>query len=224
MDVCGLCTDCGGCRRKPVKKITNITILCLGVLALAMSALGQKQTCAVQLGMSALPPIADICSALAHVRLCANSGHDDVKRAFENALPAGESLVTRPHYLSGAAVVFEEPSGAGCIPGGDWPCGLSGGAPPVPVSIGPVQPCGCFWPFVSGTESGYGQCCIRVCLYLNPPPALKSQNWRYRLGRSRCMQNAFVALARYRDNMERTHRFQSELPKAIAKTVSALCQ
>ena len=47
-------------------------------------------------------------------------------------------------------MVFEEPSGAGCIPGGDWPCGLSGGAPPVPVSIGPVQPCGCFWPFVSG--------------------------------------------------------------------------
>ena len=34
-----------------------------------MSALGQKQTCAVQLGMSALPPKADMCSALADVRL-----------------------------------------------------------------------------------------------------------------------------------------------------------
>ena len=33
-----------------------------------MSALGQKQTCAVQKGMSALPPIADMCGALAHVR------------------------------------------------------------------------------------------------------------------------------------------------------------
>jgi hypothetical protein len=33
-----------------------------------MSALGQKQTCAVQNGMSALPPKADICSAQAHVR------------------------------------------------------------------------------------------------------------------------------------------------------------
>jgi hypothetical protein len=33
-----------------------------------MSALAQKQTCAVQKGMSALPPIADICSAQAHVR------------------------------------------------------------------------------------------------------------------------------------------------------------
>ena len=32
-----------------------------------MSALGQKQTCAVQLGMSALPPIADMCGAVAHV-------------------------------------------------------------------------------------------------------------------------------------------------------------
>ena len=33
-----------------------------------MSALGHKQTFAVQNGMSALPPIADICSAQAHVR------------------------------------------------------------------------------------------------------------------------------------------------------------
>ena len=33
-----------------------------------MSALGQKQTFAVQNVMSALPPKADMCSALAHVR------------------------------------------------------------------------------------------------------------------------------------------------------------
>jgi hypothetical protein len=33
-----------------------------------MSALGQKQTFAVQYVMSALPPKADICSALIHVR------------------------------------------------------------------------------------------------------------------------------------------------------------
>jgi hypothetical protein len=33
-----------------------------------MSALGQKQTFAVQNAMSALPPIADMCSALGHVR------------------------------------------------------------------------------------------------------------------------------------------------------------
>ena len=33
-----------------------------------MSALGHKQTFALQKGMSALPPKADMCSALAHVR------------------------------------------------------------------------------------------------------------------------------------------------------------
>ena len=33
-----------------------------------MSALGQKQTCAVQKGMSGLHPKADMCSALAYVR------------------------------------------------------------------------------------------------------------------------------------------------------------
>ena len=32
-----------------------------------MSALGHKRTCAAQLGMSALPPIADMCSALGDV-------------------------------------------------------------------------------------------------------------------------------------------------------------
>src|ERR1700760_1325937 len=47
-------------------------------------------------------------------------------------------------------VVLDEPSGAACIPGGLCPCGLSAGAPPVVVSIGPVQPCGCFCPFASG--------------------------------------------------------------------------
>ena len=34
----------------------------------AMSALGQKQTCAVQTGMSALPPKADMCGATSDVR------------------------------------------------------------------------------------------------------------------------------------------------------------
>jgi hypothetical protein len=36
-------------------------------LGTPMSALGHKQTFAVQNGMSALPPKADICSALVHV-------------------------------------------------------------------------------------------------------------------------------------------------------------
>ena len=37
-------------------------------MRLMMSALGQKRTYAVQKGMSALPPKADMCGALAHVR------------------------------------------------------------------------------------------------------------------------------------------------------------
>src|ERR1700731_1323060 len=42
-----------------------------------------------------------------------------------------------------STIVLEDPSGAACMPGGDWPCGLSAGAPPVVVSRGPVEPCGC---------------------------------------------------------------------------------
>ena len=40
-----------------------------------MSALGQKRTFAVQNGMSALPPKADMCGATSRCPLCANSGH-----------------------------------------------------------------------------------------------------------------------------------------------------
>ena len=40
-----------------------------------MSALGQKQTCAVQYVMSALHPKADMCGATSACPLCANSGH-----------------------------------------------------------------------------------------------------------------------------------------------------
>jgi hypothetical protein len=43
-----------------------------------------------------------------------------------------------------------EPSGAACMFGGLWPCGLDAGAPPLPVSSGPVHPCGWFTPFVDG--------------------------------------------------------------------------
>src|SRR5262245_20733138 len=46
----------------------------------------------------------------------------------------------------GPEIVFDDPSGAACMPGGVWPCGLSAGAPPWPVVIGPVGPCGCIWP------------------------------------------------------------------------------
>ena len=45
-----------------------------GAWITAMSALGHKQTFAVQNGMSALPPKADMCGALALCPLCAKSG------------------------------------------------------------------------------------------------------------------------------------------------------
>src|SRR5262245_53242657 len=61
-----------------------------------MSALGQKQTYAVQNGMSALPPKADMCGALAHVRFGPNSGlsrmlFDQIVSASEERLRNGES-------------------------------------------------------------------------------------------------------------------------------------
>jgi hypothetical protein len=43
-----------------------------------MSALGQNQTCAVQIAMSALPPKADMCVATRNVPLRAKSGHQRV--------------------------------------------------------------------------------------------------------------------------------------------------
>jgi len=52
----------------PDAKGTTIVTEQLIALEGPMSALGQKQTCAVQNVMSALPPTADMCIALAHVR------------------------------------------------------------------------------------------------------------------------------------------------------------
>ena len=51
----------------------------------------------------------------------------------------------------GSTIVFDEPSGAACMPGGVWPCGLSAGAPPLVVLSGPVSPCGCFCPCSFGS-------------------------------------------------------------------------
>ena len=45
-----------------------------------MSALGQKRTCAVQNGMSALPPKADMCGAKRDVRFVPEA---DIDRLFD---------------------------------------------------------------------------------------------------------------------------------------------
>ena len=47
-----------------------------------MSALGQKRTRAVQNGMSALPPKADMCGALAHVRFVLQADMAVIDRAI----------------------------------------------------------------------------------------------------------------------------------------------
>src|SRR5204862_7120443 len=44
---------------------------------------------------------------------------------------------------AGSIIVLDDPSGAACMGGGDCPCGLSAGAPPVVVPMGPVGPWGC---------------------------------------------------------------------------------
>ena len=59
-----------------------------------MSALGQKQTCAVQKGMSALPPIADMCSALADVRFVPKAD-----------IPANHSIISSARACIAAGTV-----------------------------------------------------------------------------------------------------------------------
>jgi len=81
------------------------------------------------------------------------------------------------YFFAGVStMVFDEPSGAACIPGGVWPCGLSAGAPPDFVSSGPVFPCGCAGPCFSGMivrpveycESLLGSAAV-VCWEMAPP-------------------------------------------------------
>ena len=70
-----------------------------------MSALGQKQTCAVQNGMSALPPKADMCGVLAHVcfvpiaelmsvinRAALSNRFEDVRRFGQSGLRLGDKF------------------------------------------------------------------------------------------------------------------------------------
>ena len=58
---------------------------------------------------------------------------------WESSAPFGGRFF---YFFSSTTVLFE-PSGAASMPGGDCPCGLSAGAPPDPVLMGPVGPWGC---------------------------------------------------------------------------------
>jgi hypothetical protein len=73
---------------------------------------------------------------------------------------------------SGDFVDLEEPSGAACMFGGLWPCGLDAGAPPLPVSSGPVHPWGCSAPLVEGevvVPVPSGAVCAFTTLVTNNP-------------------------------------------------------
>ena len=65
-----------------------------------MSALGQKQTCAAQQFMSALPPIADICRAQAYVRFVPIADMCSATRNVRFTPESGISRVTRMSALS----------------------------------------------------------------------------------------------------------------------------
>src|SRR5262245_9076595 len=59
-----------------------------------MSALGQKRTCALQWAMSALPPKADMCSALADVRFGPKADINSAERRRQLSAVAHSILVT----------------------------------------------------------------------------------------------------------------------------------
>src|SRR5262249_5551378 len=64
----------------------------------SMSALGQKQTCAMQKGMSVLAPKADVYSAIAHVRV--KSRHRQLYPTNSSASPAQQSLCCSPDGIT----------------------------------------------------------------------------------------------------------------------------
>ena len=63
----------------------------------AMSALGQKQTFAMQKGMSALPPKADMRSATWDVRFVPKA---DISRLFDHRVGPGEQLRWQLSYAT----------------------------------------------------------------------------------------------------------------------------
>ena len=66
-----------------------------------MSALGQKQTFAVQNGMSALPPKADMCSATRHVRFVPIADIVQFSPKHRSHAGPGHELTNRPRRARG---------------------------------------------------------------------------------------------------------------------------
>jgi hypothetical protein len=69
----------------------------------AMSALGQKQTCAVHKGMSALPPKADMCGATAYVCFGPKADIDNQVDQLVSAWKNMKQLEIRGRQLSRTA-------------------------------------------------------------------------------------------------------------------------
>src|SRR5262245_2082307 len=69
-----------------------------------MSALGQKQTCAAQRGMSALPPNADMCSARAYVGFGPKA--DGYDRLLRNAIAAMRNMRGRGRFTDSDLVYW----------------------------------------------------------------------------------------------------------------------
>ena len=68
-----------------------------------MSALGQKRTCAVQLGMSALPPIADMCGAKRDVRFVPKA---DIYRSIDHLIGEWADRNNVYRFMSGVFVLI----------------------------------------------------------------------------------------------------------------------
>ena len=65
-----------------------------------MSALGQKQTCAVQKVKSALPPKADMCSATRYVRLVPKADIASIYSITSSACASMDVGTARPSALA----------------------------------------------------------------------------------------------------------------------------
>jgi hypothetical protein len=72
-----------------------------------MSALGQKQTCAVQNGMSALPPIATSIAFFGMSALC----HKRTWRLFDHLVGAGEQALWHRETERLGCLSFDEGGG-----------------------------------------------------------------------------------------------------------------
>jgi len=101
-----------------------------------LSALGQKQTCAPQKAMSALPPKADVCGATSDVRFGPKADittHSSLVSATEIALIAGAANTTAGNIATHATSQDHNQWLKNCV-------GLGDGKLAIPAAIKLVSP------------------------------------------------------------------------------------